>query len=70
MTTDQKYKIIKKRLGINNAQVAEMFGYKNPMSFANAKGGKGKVVSGFVATFELIAENRKSVEVDFWRLEE
>lgn len=62
MTTEQKYKAIKKRLEINDAQVAEMFGYKNAMSFANSKEGKAKVIAGIVALFEKIAES----QTGFW----
>ena len=66
MTTQEKYKLIQKRLGINDSQVAEMFGYKNAMSFANSKGGKDKVIAGIVALFEKIAET----QTDFWSFDD
>lgn len=62
MTTQQKYKSIKKRLGLKDSQVAEMFGYKNAMSFYNSGEGKDRVIAGIVALFEKIAET----QTGFW----
>lgn len=66
MTTQEKYKLIKSRLGINDTQVAEMFGYKNPMSFANSGKGKEKIIAGIVAVFDKVAET----QVGFWSLDQ
>jgi hypothetical protein len=66
MGIHRKYKLIQKRLGINDAQVAEIFGYKNPMSFANSGKGKEKIIAGVVALFEKIAET----QTDFWSFDD
>lgn len=66
MTTKQKYNQIKKKLGVKDADIAEWFGYKNAMSFANSGEGKEKVMSGLVSVFEKIAE----VQDGFFDLED
>ena len=66
MTTEQKYKSIKKRLGLNDAQVAEMFGYKNAMSFYNSGEGREKIIAGIVSLFNIIADT----QVGFWSLDQ
>jgi len=65
MTTTEKYKLIQKRLETDDTQVAEMFGYKNRMSFANSGKGKEKIMAGIVALFERIAE----FQGGFWDLD-
>ena len=41
-------KEIKKKLGISNKDISKWFGYKNPMSYYNAKKGKTKIEEGLV----------------------
>lgn len=64
MTTHEKYKAIKSRLRITDAQVAEWFGYKNPASFANSREGKEKVIAGIVALFDHIGK----IQTEFWEV--
>lgn len=64
MTTAEKYKAIKRRLGITDAQVAEWFGYSSGMSFANSAR-KEEVTAGIVALFEHIGEN----QIQFFKIE-
>lgn len=56
MTTEQKYKAIKKRLGLSDKDIARMFGYENTMSFYNSKGGRDRTVQGVVEFYEHIAK--------------
>ena len=65
MTTAGKYKAIKRRLGITDAQVAEAFGYSSGVSFANSAR-KDEVVKGIVWLFEHIGEN----QTEFFTLED
>lgn len=53
MTTEQKYKAIKKRLGLSDTDVARMFGYKDANTFRNSSG-KDNVVNGIVGLYEQI----------------
>lgn len=45
-------KFVKKHLGITNADIATMFGYKDAASFANATR-RGNIEAGIVRVFEL-----------------
>lgn len=58
MTTEEKYKVIKKRLGLSDEDVARFFGYKSGVSFANSKEGRNRTVAGIVALFEHIGEKQ------------
>lgn len=70
MTTEQKYKAIKKKLGMSDEEISQMFGYKNVTSFHNAKGGKEKVVNGVVALFDRIAFEFNKQHNDFFTIED
>lgn len=48
-------KEIKKAYGIKDKDIAEMFGYKNAMSYANAKEGKKKIERGLEEFFDRVA---------------
>ncbi len=45
---------IKKELGITNSDLARMFGYKNEVSYNNAKEGKKRLERGIEELYELI----------------
>lgn len=49
---EQKYKAIKKQLGITDADVALMFGYSSVHSFRNAARRK-QIIEGICQLFEL-----------------
>jgi len=55
MTTEQKYKRLKKRLGITDKDVAKMFGYASLPSFSNSSG-RIKIVEGIVSLYEMIGD--------------
>ena len=59
MTTEQKYKAIKRRLGITDAQVAAAFGYASAVSFANSSR-KPEVIAGIVWLFEAVGEQQRA----------
>jgi hypothetical protein len=50
---------IKKQLGITNADIAHMFGYKNEASYRNAKEGKNRLERGIEALYSLIKKSEK-----------
>ena len=54
-----KYKAIKKKLGLNDEDLAIFYGYKNLASFSNAKDGRKKTIIGFVRTYEAIINHLK-----------
>lgn len=58
MTTEQKYKAIKKRLGLTDTDVARMFGYTSLQSYASSSG-KIKIVRGIVEFYELVGDKLK-----------
>ena len=62
---EYKYKFVKKRLKITDAQVSEWFGYKNPMSFANSSG-KEAIQKGVVSLFECIG----ATQVELFEVED
>lgn len=47
------YKEIKKKLGLTDERVGEMFGYKNIMSFKNSSG-KKDIEAGLVRFYEMV----------------
>jgi|GEM_PF-3466562 len=48
------YKEIKKELGLKDADIAEMFGYKNVLSYRNAKDGKKRLERGIELLYSVI----------------
>ena len=71
MTVTDKYKAIKKKLGMtSDEEIALMFGYKNVASFHNSKGGKEKVIEGVVTLFERIATEFNKTQNDFFNVSE
>ncbi len=60
---NQRYKEIKKQLGITDADVARMFGYKGAVNFRTSTR-KDKVVSGFIQTVDLITSKNKETMLD------
>ena len=69
MTTNQKYKAIKKKLGITDREVGSLFGMgkgkTSPEVQLSNSSARDKYVSAFVGIFELIGERH----VDFFDLE-
>lgn len=55
MTTEEKYKAIKKKLGLTDTEIAKMFGYTSIQSYTSSSG-KIKIVRGIVALYERIGE--------------
>lgn len=55
MTTNEKYKAIKKLLGLSDSDVARMFGYKDANTFRNSSG-RDNVVNGIVEIYEKIID--------------
>ncbi len=47
-------KVVKKVLGLKDEDIARMFGYKNVMSYRNAKEGKKRLDSGIVDLYFLM----------------
>ena len=45
---------VKKALGLKDEDLARMFGYKNVLSYRNAKDGKKRLDSGIVELYSLI----------------
>ena len=45
---------LKVELDLKDKDISKMFGYKNPMSYANAKRGKTKIEEGLVSFYQLI----------------
>jgi len=55
ITKEQKtIKEIKKELGITNKDIASMFGYKNEVSYRNAKEGKNRLERGIEALYQIM----------------
>ena len=52
-------KELKKELKLNDKDISKMFGYKNPMSYANAKRGKTKIEEGLVSFYQHIKEQKR-----------
>jgi len=52
-------KELKKELGLSDKKIAEFFGYKNAMSYYNAKNGKTKIENGLVRFYEHVREVNK-----------
>ena len=50
---NQRYKEIKKQLGITDADVARMFGYKGAHNFRTSTR-KDKIVSGIIEFYDLL----------------
>lgn len=69
MTTNQKYKLIKKRLGITDREVGSLFGLgkgkTSPEIQLSNSSARDKYVSAFVGIFELIGER----QVEFFDLD-
>lgn len=53
MTTKEKYKAIKKALGITDADIAKAHGYASVQSY-NGSSGKPKIIKGVVWLYERI----------------
>ena len=49
------FKELKRLYKIKDKDLAQMFGYKNAMSYYNAKGGKTKLEAGLLAFYERIS---------------
>ena len=49
-------KQVKKALGIKDADIAEMFGYKNVLSYRNAKEGKKKLDKGIIELYKIMKD--------------
>ena len=47
-------KHVKKALGLKDADIAEMFGYKNVLSYRNAKEGKKKLDKGIIELYKIM----------------
>lgn len=56
-------KEVKKALGLKDQDIARMFGYKNVMSYRNAKDGKKRLDSGIVSLYNQMPRNSK-VEIE------
>lgn len=58
MSDLEKYELIKKRLGLNNSDLASMFGYKNPNQLnGNNSSRAEKFKIGIVRFYEKIGES-------------
>ena len=53
---------IKHKYGIKDQDIAEWFGYKNRMSYYNAKKGKTKVENGLVKFYEHIKAEASKID--------
>lgn len=58
MTTQEKYKAIKTRYKLTNAEIGRMFGYKSGTSFAHSTR-KDLVVAGVVVIVEKVRGETK-----------
>ena len=47
-------KVVKKALGLKDEDIALMFGYKNVLSYRNAKEGKKRLDKGIVELYSLV----------------
>lgn len=61
MTVDEKYKAIKKRLGLKDEEIAQIFGYKDANGFRNSAR-RESVVKGIVELYEAIIYHLKIEE--------
>lgn len=55
-------KEIKKKYGIKDQDIAEWFGYKNAMSYYNAKQGKVRLEKGLEKFYECISKQNNDSE--------
>ena len=59
MSIDEKYKAIKKRLGLNDEDVAQMFGYANANSLRTSGQGRERLIRGIVELYEAVVNHLK-----------
>lgn len=52
-------KEIKKKYNIKDQDIAQWFGYKNAMSYYNAKQGKTKIENGLVEFYKIVSSKAK-----------
>lgn len=51
-------KEVKKALGLKDEDIARMFGYKNVMSYRNAKDGKKRLDNGIVELYSILKSKK------------
>ena len=59
---EEKIKGIKQKYKIKDQDIAKWFGYKNPMSYYNAKNGKTKIEEGLVKFYEHIKAEASKID--------
>ena len=55
-------KEIKRKLGIKDQDIAKWFGYKNAMSYYNAKNGKTKIEEGLVKFYDHVKAEASKID--------
>jgi hypothetical protein len=56
-------KDLKRKFKFNDKDISKWFGYKNPMSYYNAKKGKTKIEEGIVKFYEHISDKEDDITV-------